>query len=251
MKALIHFLLDPLRLVLLLWVVALLCRKRKRVRNTALIISGVWLFIVVVSPLTIWWARHLENQYPVFRNTSVEVSEGSPIHIVVLGAGFVNDPDLVPTSQLNATELGRLVEGIRVYRMFENARIITSGGALWRNLSQAEAVSSAAISLGVSVSDTFQLSATRNTEDEALKYVRKFGKSHKVVIATDAIHMKRALFWFRSHGIDATAAPCNFKTKEDPLRPESTWKLSLNKADLMGDLTHELVGYWYAQYKHK
>lgn len=237
--------------VFLLGAVALLFRKKRRVRNTFIALAGTWLFILTISPVPIWWSQHLENQFPVFKKSDITKISNAPVHVVVLGAGFTNDPDLPATGQLNSAVLRRLVEGVRVYNMLPNARLIGSGSALWRTKSQAEAVCSAAVELGVSASDTFQLSTTINTEDEVFKYIKRFGKSHQVIVATDALHMKRALFWFSSHGIDAKAAPCNFTTKEDPLKPISTWKPSWSKIGLMDYLIHEQIGYWYGQYKHK
>ncbi|MEQ8532779.1 MAG: ElyC/SanA/YdcF family protein, partial [Imperialibacter sp.] len=66
-----------------------------------------------------------------------------------------------------------------------------------------------------SPSDTLQLSGALNTWEESGEFVGRFGKGTCVVIATDAIHMRRAMMLFKARGLQPIAAPTNHLIKTE------------------------------------
>ena len=70
---------------------------------------------------------NLEDQYEVIDLEKLDTSK--PYYIHVLGAGYDLDKRLQATSQLDLKTLGRLTEGIRVFRKLPNALLVTSGNS--------------------------------------------------------------------------------------------------------------------------
>ena len=53
----------------------------------------------------------------------------SLVHILILGSGYETDERLSYCSQLNASGLARLTEGMRLHRILLESKIILSGSA--------------------------------------------------------------------------------------------------------------------------
>ena len=243
---------NPLTFLILSLSFAWLFRHKHNVRNVLIITSGLWIFLIFISPFSFCIVKKWERKYPALKNNMYgQVLKNKPVHIVVLGAGYENDPDLSVTSQLSGTVARRLMEGLRCYYALENAKLVTSGAALGRGRSQAQAVADAAVALGVSPDDTLYLPNTINTENEAYSYTKRFANKYPVILATDAMHMPRAVFWFKHFGIDVIPAPCNYRFKEDPAKPVFKWKPSLNKVRMLDGLMDEWLGMLWARVKIK
>jgi uncharacterized SAM-binding protein YcdF (DUF218 family) len=204
--------------------------------------------VVYVSPLSNRLIENLEAEVPKF---DAQVVEGfDQIQVLVLGAGYTNDPDISKTSQLSGTVALRLIEALSIYQVHQKVTLITSGAKLDRSKSQAEAVADAAVALGVSPADTAYLGNTINTEHEARMFVKRFGTEVPTVVVSSARHAKRTLFWFRHFGVKTVYfAPCDYLYKQDPAKPDFLWKPSLNKAAILQKYWHESVGMWYGRLK--
>jgi len=107
----------------------------------------------------------------------------------------------------------------------------------------------AAVALGVSPADTLCSAAPYNTETEAFAFTNRFGEAREVILVTSALHMRRALFWFREAGLDPIPAPANHYVKPDPEKSPYNFKPSAGKITLSGKLLHEWVGMGWAQWK--
>lgn len=245
MNSLIKWLLDVLLIFYLLIGLALVFRTKKNLRNVLIIISGLWLFIIYISPLPIIITENREREYSSFKiSEHSNLLNDSILYIIVLGAGYENDPEISSTAKLSNTVAVRLIEAIRIYRNFPNAKLVTSGAEVNQKVSQADAVANAAIDLGVNKEDTLQLSNTYNTRDEAENFLKRFGNENRVIVVTDAVHMKRAIKWFQYYGINAIAAPTNYYVKNDPDFPENRWIPSFRKIQMLNAVIREWVGLW-------
>lgn len=245
MNSLIKWLLDVLLIFYLLIGLALVFRTKKNLRNALIIISGLWLFIIYISPLPIIITENREREYSSFKiSEHSNLLNDSILYIIVLGAGYENDPEISSTAKLSNTVAVRLIEAIRIYRNFPNAKLVTSGAEVNQKVSQADAVANAAIDLGVNKEDTLQLSNTYNTRDEAENFLKRFGNENRVIVVTDAVHMKRAIKWFQYYGINAIAAPTNYYVKNDPDFPENRWIPSFRKIQMLNAVIREWVGFW-------
>lgn len=245
MNSLIKWLLDVLLIFYLLIGLALVFRTKKNLRNVLIIISGLWLFIIYISPLPIIITENREREYSSFKiSEHSNLLNDSILYIIVLGAGYENDPEISSTAKLSNTVAVRLIEAIRIYRNFPNAKLVTSGAEVNQKVSQADAVANAAIDLGVNKEDTLQLSNTYNTRDEAENFLKRFGNENRVIVVTDAVHMKRAIKWVQYYGINAIAAPTNYYVKNDPDFPENRWIPSFRKIQMLNAVIREWVGLW-------
>lgn len=168
---------------------------------------------------------------------------------MVLGAGFTNDTNLLPLHQLSHTVKGRLVEGYRIYRQLPDAKLITSGPKSNGVTAQGTMVGRAAIQLGVAPQDTFNLNNPYNTQTEAKYYANRFKEQDTVIIATNALHMRRAMFWFSHFGKTPIPAPTNYIMKNGSYEPDPFFRFSLKYRKILGKVFKEYVGYWYAKWK--
>jgi len=235
-------------LFLILFFSLWLFHKNRRLRLILLSILLPLIFIVFISPLPILISEWWEKEYPPFDINSVS-TDTKNLHIIVLGAGYTNNPVFPTLSQLGRSVSLRLMEAIRIYKSIEGAKIITSGAAINTDRSQAEAVADAAVTLGVSPKDTLRLSNTLNTRGEAEAYSIRFNKSSMnndsectIVLVTSAFHMRRAQYWFKSYGVNTIPAPCDYLYMEDPENPGSGWEPSWHKSILIDNVLQEAAG---------
>jgi len=216
-------------------------------------VTMVMLFVAGVSPVPFYLVKNMERQYTSLFDVSNFNNDFKREHIIILGAGHTNDPELPVTSQLSNIVALRMLEGIRLYKQLDSAKFIASGSPNDINpRSQAEVVSDAAVLLGVSPEDTVYLTSTENTEDEAKEYSSKFGylkDSVNVILVTSAIHMPRAVFLFNKYGVNVIPAPCNYLVKFDPDDRRFGWKPSFKKIYILDRLMDEWLGLMWAKMK--
>ncbi|MBK7342246.1 MAG: YdcF family protein [Saprospiraceae bacterium] len=164
------------------------------------------------------------------------------IHIAVLGGGMTPGEDVTPADQLSGDALNRIVEGVRIYHLVPSACLVTSGFSLHGDLSQAEILAATALDLGVSPRDTLWLPDPRTTREEAAAYKARFGKEATVILVTSALHLPRAMCWFRYNGLDPIPAPANHLVKITPDRWTHHWRPSMRKISIMQKVFHEYAG---------
>jgi uncharacterized SAM-binding protein YcdF (DUF218 family) len=198
--------------------------------------------LISTSPLPNFLLDSLEKQYPPLRDVST-LPRDSGWLILVLGAGHTDNPALPVTNQLSETELVRLVEGIRLYRLLPGSRLVTSGrkGKDDRQ-SQAAVVRKAAIALGVPPEQVDTLAFTINTRDEALHFREKFGPATPLLLVTDAVHIPRAMQWFRKMGLQPIAAPTNHQLKDEPSKRPLRLLPNSGSISRMEMVVHEYLG---------
>ncbi len=235
--------------VLLLIVLALLVAGQRRWALRAL---AVWvlLFLLYANPfLSGMLIDRLQDRHPVLTEEKIAAlhveAGGDPVYIIVLGAGHTPDPRLKPSQMLTASVTMRLVEAIRVHRQLPGSRLVTSASAVHGTYSQAEAVRDAAIALGVDAAAIHIQTDPENTCQEARAFVRYHGSGTRVVVATSASHMRRAMMLFERQGAVPVAAPTSFKRKNNPHRtfdPED-WLPALENIDYLETAIKEYAGY--------
>jgi uncharacterized SAM-binding protein YcdF (DUF218 family) len=128
--------------------------------------------------------------------------------VAVLGAGYEPEPGRPATAWLQTAGLERLVEGVRVLRLAPGSQMVVSGWGGGRDLSTAEVMARAAVSLGVEPSRIVRFDAPRDTAEEIAALHALVG-TRKVVIVTSAGHMPRALELAAHAGLEAVAAPAS------------------------------------------
>jgi uncharacterized SAM-binding protein YcdF (DUF218 family) len=218
----------------------------KRIR-ILLIVFGMVVLLFFISPLPQYFASRLESEYPVIDLASIKRDQ--PVNIIILGGGHTVAPGLPATQQLEVTALGRLAEGIRIYRQLPGSKLVCSGGSGSGQVTQAETLADAALKLGVNANDTLQIRQPQNTAEEAKFYAQRLGPHTQLILVTSAIHMPRAMEAFQHEGLHPVAAPTNFYIKAQPASNSFDFKPSLIKVVMMDKVLHEWVGRWYYRWQ--
>jgi uncharacterized SAM-binding protein YcdF (DUF218 family) len=139
--------------------------------------------------------------------------------VVVLGAG--NATIQAGGRSLNLPTWAvalRLLEGARLYHLLDRPTVIVSGGITRREpgaRSEADAMRSALLDLGVP-SDHFVIEAeSKTTRDEALVIARMLSdkRTPPIALVTSATHMPRALAVFRAAGLEPIPAVAQYKSE--------------------------------------
>jgi len=247
-RSFISSLIAPLTIFWLLLLAGLLLiwLKKKKSSRILIVISLIWLALISFAPLPKLLCRSLERSYTPLTDLN-SLSNNIDVHIMVLGSGHTSDPTLPANNQLSNNALGRLAEGIRLHRLLPGSKLITSG---WQGddlVPNALVLKRAAELLGISTEDIFTLVTPVNTEEEALCYRSTFGKSHKLIIVTDAIHMPRAILWFRKAGLNPIAAPTNHLIKHSPNQKSFNFLPSADNINEMESAMHEYIGILWAK----
>lgn len=199
----------PLVYVFLFAGLALLVWTTRRRLTVACFVCAA--FFLVASSLPVWTratAGMLERRRrPVLE---ADAAANAPGAIVVLGSGVAHPGDaaLPALTRLGDAARARLVEGVRLARLFPEARLVTSGYGMGLE-GCADAMAEAAMELGVDGGRIDRLTESLDTAHEA-RLVRELVGDGKVILVTSAAHMPRAMAYFAQHGVDATPSPCDY-----------------------------------------
>jgi uncharacterized SAM-binding protein YcdF (DUF218 family) len=235
----------PVFWILVILAVIFYFSRRRTSSRIFTIFSIIWLLTISTSFLPVCLVTGLENRYEVFNPDSFKQTD-KPVHILVLGGGHSNDQHLPANSRLTEVALARLAEGIRLHRQITGSIIITSGWSSSGNMSQAEVLAETALLLGVDRAFLKMQTKPANTMGEAAEYKRLFGDSALLIVVTNAVHMRRAIYAFQKQGLDPVPAPTNHLIKKDENYNPWIGIPSSNNIRKMESAVHEYVGFlWY------
>lgn len=169
--------------------------------------SSLFLFLLFSNrAVATFLLGRLEDRYPPLLSIKDLGTAGASIrHIVVLGALPHFKKNWPISSQVGATMLVRLVEGIRLYRETPNAMLVLSGGGEG-DTSDAKMMEGLALSLGIPEKSLILETASTNTYEEAV-YLKEILKGQKFILVTSARHMPRSVALFQKAGLDPIPAP--------------------------------------------
>ena len=158
------------------------------------------------------------------------------------------DDERLPATERHGTQaLFRLIEGIRLQRVYPEAKLIFTGYSYNGQRPSGEASKEAAISLGVNPDKIVVINGTRDTMEESARIKELVGNS-EVLLVTSASHMLRSMALFKGQKIQVTAAPCRFKQKGSPVlfkTPDSDGIHNTERA------IHESAGYLWGWLRDK
>jgi len=230
-------------IVSLLFIAFLAYKRNKKKAAKCLFISAFLVFLLTsTNYLPNYLASKLEAQYAPLTTEQIKNIKGKA-YLHVLGSGYNKDTRLPPNAQLGLVALGRLSEAIRIFRLVDSGIIVCSASAVdGAPLSQAEVVQNAALVLGIPVQRTLLLTTPTTTFEEAHALAEVIDKQSQVVIVTDALHMPRAMHFFKENGFtNLIAAPARYKTYTDHA-DEIRWWPSFDNISLMDEVLHEYLG---------
>jgi len=185
----------------------------------------------------------LEYQYP-FPN---EIERHNGVKwVVVLGGGMTSDPRMPISSQLSNASTVRAVEGIRIYRLLNGAKLLFSGGPVFNQMPEGEGMAQLALSLGVSPEDLVTEELSRDTEEQA-RLVKGLVGTDSIVLVTSAAHMPRSMALFKKAGIPCLAAPTDFLYKKEQQFNPSILFPNYNGFRKAETGWHEYLGLFYSR----
>jgi uncharacterized SAM-binding protein YcdF (DUF218 family) len=174
------------------------------------LVFGLFLFLaipILFNFLPFILIRKYEIKFKVIQDGDLSFH-----HILVLGGGHQPNHNLIFEQRLNETSLRRVVESVRLGKLFPDSLTVMSGEQLKKDHpSQAELQGEMARLFGVDANKLVLISEPFNTEEEAVFYFRKFGfHSIPILLVTKAIHMDRAKFIFSNYNYNIIPAPSYF-----------------------------------------
>jgi uncharacterized SAM-binding protein YcdF (DUF218 family) len=214
-------------------------------QNFLLVLMVYFSLTFLLGPITFFLVTSLERKFPIYSPSNFNHP------ILILGGGHFPDHTFPSNQQLTLGALGRLTEGLRLFRCSTSKHLIMSGPSLADDFpSQAAIQSKVALELGrIPNENIIRLNDPVNTEDEVLAYKGIFSFLTPVVV-TKAIHLPRAVLNFRKHGIDPIPAPCNFIFKNQSLALKDLIIPSFGNAQYLGESLKEIFGliYFHVQF---
>ncbi|MCD9551266.1 envelope biogenesis factor ElyC [Photobacterium carnosum] len=244
LKKIISTLIMPLPFLLLVGVIGLCVlwfTRRKKLASILISISLIGIFLCSFQPLTTFLLRPLEQENSAFVSTTKPIS-----YVMVLGNDQVIDKTFPITSELSQTAIARLVEGIRIFRMYPGAKLILSGygGIASHGISHARLMAHLAIALGVNKRDILLFESTKDTKEEAFQ-AADVVKDKNIILVTSASQMSRALYYFHQAGLQPIAAPTNFRASNNirDFVPDSTYltQMEIVEHELLGQLWQRIT----------
>ncbi|TRX56750.1 envelope biogenesis factor ElyC [Thalassomonas sp. M1454] len=242
LKKIIGQLLMPMPLLLMsLVIVIVLFNKKPSLAKWMLTITTSLLLLLSFMPVSNLLIVNYEQTYPVYKK------QQRLDYIVILGCGHTTDSKLSATQELKICSLQRLTEGVRIALLHPEAKIITSGAAIYDVSSNADKVKQAAVELGINANRIITESRPLDTEDEAT-LIGPIVKDSKFVLITNANHMPRSMNYFIKAGTEPIPAPTGFFVKND--NQDSSWRdyfpraTDLNKSETAWYETLGLIWQW-------
>ena len=230
-------------------------------RNQFLYSAMIWMFATSTKYIPDLLVYGLEKQYKalVLDNNFGK----NTVYIHVLGGGSTNDVDIAPQERLSQNSLARMSEGIRIYKELEGSKLIFSGYSSTNNVTQAAVTRDAAIAIGIPNEDIIILETPSTTEEEAISFKSILGNSNpKLILVTSDIHMPRAMYLFKKHGLEPIAAPSDHILKRHYAKDNAInsvdistpsiskdsfwWKSNRNNFDKFYSAMHEYIGLLWA-----
>lgn len=210
-RIVLSLLLPPASLFIAILVGALLMRTRHKKTGRVLVIAGiVVLYLLSTGPVSNLLIRPLENDYPPLKDRTTDAAA-----VVVLTSGIKDLSHLGLGAVAGSGSLGRLAEGIKIYKENEGMQYIVVGGMgdpVRPTVSFGLVLGREAVSLGVAGEDLLVEDKSMNTYEGAmnLSEILKHRDNRKIVLVTSAFHMPRSVGFYREAGFDVVPAPTDF-----------------------------------------
>ena len=166
-------------------------------------------------------------------------------YVVVLGGGHTDTDDLSSINKLSTAAVSRLAEGIRLWRLLPDAKLVTTGHGSPGRPDHSEILARAAVSLGVPRERILQVNQARDTEEEAVGLKQLLGAA-PFVLVTSATHLPRAVALCERQGLAPLPAPADFLVKGEAFQSgDLGWDLSGLERTTRG--VYERIGLWWSR----
>ncbi len=221
LKKFISLFFEPLTISFILFCIGLYHLYKKEAnhkKGRAFVTAGViTLFLLSWSPFSYLLAHPFEFQHKAYKD---KIDGDQFDYIMVLGSGYAENHELPATTKLGGQGLSRVIEGIRLHRMFPESKIIFSGYGGSYDTPYSQIATEAAIDLGVDPEKIIQIPEAKDTIDEANMSFKVIGEK-RFLLVSSASHLPRSMGLFKNLGMKPTASPTDFINT-------GNWKLFTN-----------------------
>ncbi|KTD08706.1 YdcF family protein [Legionella jamestowniensis] len=246
-RHLLETLLNPYLICLLLFTFFLILLWWRD--NNRLVRWGLTLVLALLVLFSTGWlpqllTRKLEDKYPVI--TQVDPA----IHWVVVLSGGQSEINNKPiNAQLNSASIKRLMEGIRLYQLLPQARLLLSGGGYGFETPEAFRLAELASWFSIPKSKIVLETTSINTADQA-KAIKQWVKDKPFYLVTSAIHMRRSMALCLAQGLHPVAAPTDYTFYWNDERIGKIYLPNPYNLFYLSIALHEILGNWWARLHH-
>ena len=208
-KLITYSILPPGIFILLLLIGAIILRKRLRV---FLFSMAALLYIFSIGPTKNLFLRPLENVYKI---PSVNSVINYDAYVVLGGGVYDNVPDIDGKGFPSEDGLPRIICAFRLFQLHKKP-IIYSGGNVGDRQPESEVAQRLLLSLGVDARYIIPEGKSKDTFENA-RYIKELAEKHKIskiVLITNAYHMKRSKMLFDKHFKEILPFPAGYKTSD-------------------------------------
>jgi len=236
------FILPPGLFFSLVLIALLLRIRRKRWQgNLLLILSFLGLFFLSTPYVSYYLISPLEEKvFPLGKKIDAQA-------IVVLGGGQRrNAQEFEGRDTVQALVLYRLAFCAFLYKKTELPVLVSGGKVLDDRESEAKVMERTLLEI-FSIPTKWKEENSQTTSENATysAEILKQAGIQKILLVTDAWHMRRALLAFSKTGIEVTPAPMNFQSPPSEYRILN-WLPNADSLNVSSRALHEWIGYiWY------
>lgn len=204
--------LHLLAVMIALTVLAFRSQARWRLRSWrhVLVVATAWCWLAATPVFVNGLAMRLESRYPPV--AAVETLPENPV-IIVLASGPAYEESLPDGLQLNLAAHRRTHAAVGLWQHTGGTLIFS--GTTFHDETHAVSARMAllAVQLGVPREAIRLETRSRNTYENLRNTASMIGPGRKVIVVTSALHMPRAMAVAEALGMNAVAAPADFRAK--------------------------------------
>lgn len=232
--------LPPLNSILIILFGFFLIKKHARIRKLIIVI-GIFTLYIQSTP---FFAYNLNRslELPPLNEEDLKTAQA----IVVLGGGVnAHSYEYSVGAVASSDTLVRVNYAAYLARKYPNLPIITSGGYTGVRYTEGKVMRYTLLNNYYVTNPILVEDSSRNTDENA-KYVAKMLqelKITKVVIVSQAYHLRRASMVFRKYGLDPIPASTDYIYSTDAATPSLAFIPSASAMKYTARAIHEIVGY--------
>lgn len=202
-KMIWYLAMPPASLIVLMLVGLAMAGKRRTLGRVLVLVGLVLLYALSLDPVANALLKSLESATPPLQKLPAVADA-----VVVPGGGSVDLAWAGAPPVPNAETWTRLIRGIEIARKLNVPLVLTGGNGepFATTLNDADVMAAAAFALGMPRSQVIVENRSRNTLENSYA-VRSLVRGNRIVLATSAYYMKRAVAMFGKRGFTVIPAP--------------------------------------------
>lgn len=208
-----------------------------------IILFGVIFLYIQATP---FFSYHLSKsiELPPIKQSAVKNSQA----IVVLGGGINNSSYEYPMGAVVKTStLIRLDYAAYLAKQYPNKLIVTSGGYTGSKYTEASVMRDTLITT-FAVKNPILIEDKSRDTDENAEFVAKMLLAkgiHRVVVVSQAFHVRRAIMLFKKYGLEPIGASTDYVSSDDAHTKELMFVPNATAMAITARTLHETFGYLF------